>query len=220
MDVNSGAVRVGAVVYGTSGFLQFTLQKYSSSRDIQNALGKMSFSYRSSKSNWNSAFTVVSKRMFTASRGDRADAQNVLMIVTDSDDNAKKRKALQQSMALKRKGVLITAVGIGQDRTSALNGLVTTPLSENTFYTSGYNGLQALRGGIISKLMTGEIWWDRYTEAMVVCTIKLNRPHSESTLMELFDLSIQFVFYSILKNISLNTATATLIVPKTGQWPG
>ena len=73
-DIDSGNVRVGALIYSTDVQIQFNLNDFSTTHEIVDAVGKIPYVYGST----NTADAIMTMRnMFNANDGDRDGVANI-----------------------------------------------------------------------------------------------------------------------------------------------
>ncbi|CAG2213738.1 COL6A [Mytilus edulis] len=116
---------VGVVTFSTVPREQFKLNAFLDKPALKYAITKIP--YLTGNTHTAEAINFVNNHMFIPSAGDRPDAQNILVVLTDgrSGDPA---KTLQEANRLKQRNTVIIAVGIGSGASkSELNGLVSNP---------------------------------------------------------------------------------------------
>ncbi|CAC5378859.1 COL6A [Mytilus coruscus] len=116
---------VGVVTFSTIPREQFKLNAFLDKAALIYAITKIP--YLTGNTHTAEAINFVNSHMFIPSSGDRADAQNVLVVLTDgqSSDPA---KTLQEVNRLKQRNTVVIAVGIGSGVSkSELNAMVSDP---------------------------------------------------------------------------------------------
>ena len=104
--------RVAAIVFSDDVNFAFPLNEYGNLAELQGAIS--SLAYMGAATNTGEAFRVAGSRCFSDASGDRSDADNMVIIVTDGnpypDDS--RTPALAEARRLRDDGVEILAVGI------------------------------------------------------------------------------------------------------------
>ena len=77
-------------------------------------------------------------------KGDRSDAPNVAIVITDGVSNINSRRTIPEAEESRDVGIHIYAVGIGLTDTRELNGIASEPASENAFAVNNFDQLSGL----------------------------------------------------------------------------
>ncbi|VDI82671.1 Hypothetical predicted protein [Mytilus galloprovincialis] len=137
---------VGVVTFSTVPREQFKLNAFLDKAALKYAITKIP--YLTGNTHTAEAINFVNNHMFIPSAGDRPDAQNVLVVLTDgqSGDHA---KTLQEANRLKQRTTVIIAVGIGSGASkSELNGLVSDP--SYVFFVNDFDALKQIHDTVHS----------------------------------------------------------------------
>lgn len=90
----------------------------------------------------------------TSAYGDRQNALNVLLLVTDGNANIDGQSTVGNAISLRQRGTLIIVVSIGNDaNTYGLMSLATDPTNQTIIYAYSYTALQPGLYGPIYSLM-------------------------------------------------------------------
>ncbi|XP_060566778.1 uncharacterized protein LOC132725621 isoform X26 [Ruditapes philippinarum] len=149
-DIDSGAVRVGILIYSTEVEIQFHLNRYSTKAEVFAAIDKIPYIYGST--NTADAISTMHKTMFTQRNGDRPDVPNTCIVITDGVSNINSRKTIPNAEAARAGNIHIYAVGIGLRDTRELDGIASTPHTENSFNVQSFDELKGLDKKIFSAL--------------------------------------------------------------------
>ena len=152
-DIDSGSVRVGALVYSSKAQVQFDLHSYSTKRDIVDALNRIP--YIPGKTNTADALRLMRTKMFRSRKGDRKAAENVVIMVTDSPSDRNIRKTLPEARKLRGRKVHVYAVGVGLSNTREIEGIATQPASRNSFSVHRFSELATLPARILEGRCEG-----------------------------------------------------------------
>ena len=83
-DVDSGAVQVGAVIYRRRGTVAFPLNQYKTRDSLNNGIDSMKL-MRAKDASLTVGMDTVREDIFTPEQGDRPEAPNVVIVLTDAD---------------------------------------------------------------------------------------------------------------------------------------
>ena len=108
-DIDSGSVRIGALIYSTGVEIQFHLDSYSSTEELKEAIDKIKYIYGSTNSA--DALKTMHESMFLPERGDRPDADNIAFMITDGVSNINSRRTIPEAERARAKGIKIYAIG-------------------------------------------------------------------------------------------------------------
>lgn len=101
-------------------------------------------------------FTQVND-MFTEDNGDREDARNVAIIITNANSNINKEDTIPRAIDAKNADIHMVAVGVGEDvDVLELNGLASRPATDNVFWARSQNDLPDLVADVIDAFCNGE----------------------------------------------------------------
>jgi len=103
-------LRIGVLTFSSSVHNQFYLNRYTNAQDIVRAIGNIPYDAGSTRTDL--ALQYARTNVFTSNHGDRADAPNVAIILTDGKSSDAKLTATQAELLL-RANVKVIAVGIG-----------------------------------------------------------------------------------------------------------
>ncbi|XP_021375367.1 uncharacterized protein LOC110464458 isoform X14 [Mizuhopecten yessoensis] len=148
-DIDSGNVRVGALIYSSGVEVQFNLNTFSTRNDINQAIDEIPYIYGST----NTADALRTMRnMFNAADGDRDDVPNICIILTDGVSNINSRRTVPEADKARLADIHIYAIGIGLKDTKELDGIANEPASENSFNVQTFDELNALSDQVFSSL--------------------------------------------------------------------
>lgn len=117
--------QVSVVMYSNQPENAFNLNKFTDSASIVNAINRIP--YPAGGTYTSAALKYAGTNSFTPASGDRPDAKNVLVVITDGK-SADPAKTQAEAQALKQQGAIIIAIGIGNgiDK-NELNGIASGP---------------------------------------------------------------------------------------------
>ena len=111
-SVGLDATRVGAIVFSEDVRLAFSLDRYNNGEEVQEAI--LNIAYMGQTTNTPSALTQTRNQCFTTANGDRPDAINLAIIVTDGFPYPINRRspAIAEAAALRSAGASMIAIGV------------------------------------------------------------------------------------------------------------
>ena len=104
---------VSAVRYSTQADIMFHFDQFENSINIQDALWNMD--PRGGNTNTASALRTIDVSIMTSSRGERSNARDVLVILTDGLSNIDETRTAQYAQNLKNSGIEIFAVSTSNE---------------------------------------------------------------------------------------------------------
>lgn len=108
-DVDSGSVRIGALIYSTEVEISFYLNQYSTGDEIKAAIDKIPYIYGSTNSA--DALQTMHQTLFNQASGDRPDVENIAFMITDGISNINGRRTIPEAEAARAKGIHVYAIG-------------------------------------------------------------------------------------------------------------
>ena len=155
LDIAAGATRVALVTYGDYARFRFALNRFRyDRRALEWALETVP--YYSGSTNTADALKLTRHLVFNEHAGDRPEAENVIILVTDGMSNINTERTIPEAKKLHKEGVYIYVVGIGLVNNTEVDSLV----SESTalFEPQDFNGLENTAQELIRNLceLTGK----------------------------------------------------------------
>ena len=139
--IGQTSVQIGVLTFSTTPTLEFYLNQYTTKAQVLSQI--QSISYSGGTTHTDEAIQFARNNMFTAQHGDRADAPNFVIILTDgasADENA----TLVEARFLKQQGVQVIAIGIGDSINKAeLEGMASD--KSHVFEVSSFDALRTIR---------------------------------------------------------------------------
>ncbi|XP_033728449.1 collagen alpha-1(XII) chain-like [Pecten maximus] len=148
-DIDSGNVRVGVVTYSTAVSVQFHLNEHTSRHDIEKAID--SIPYQFGNTNTAGGLRTMHHVMFTSDHGDRPDAENICIILTDGVSNIDHTLTIPEANSAKDSGIRIYAIGIGLLETEELDGIASLPTGEHSFNVDDFSELDNLHDAVFES---------------------------------------------------------------------
>ncbi|KAI0210897.1 Collagen alpha-5(VI) chain [Lamellibrachia satsuma] len=155
LEVASDKTRVGAVSFSSTAAVQFQLKDYNSMQDVMTATRQIKFN--GGRTNTASALQLMKDNMFTPDNGDREDAPNIAIIITDGNSNINQENTIPYAFDARRKGIHMIVSSIGSMlNILELRGMASTPASANLYQASSWRDLsQSLKRSLVSNTCDG-----------------------------------------------------------------
>ena len=151
LTVSKGGVNIGIVTFSYHAELTIKLSEHSDTRSFVDAANYIPL--MGSQTYIDRGLHVVNTELFNKANGDREDAPNFLILLTDGKQTLSTFSTPPQikAEALRRRGVTIFAIGIGRN-VDALELATLTGSLDNVFLTRSFDEL--LSGGFLEKIVS------------------------------------------------------------------
>ncbi|GAB1601231.1 collagen alpha-4(VI) chain-like [Argonauta hians] len=201
MDIDSGAIRIAAVTFGTKVWTDFHLNKYKTKDELQEAISKIL--YCGGRTHTWLALEHISKEMFTTDNGGRIGVPKIVIMTTDGGSN-EKRKTLLAAEAFHKEPIRVYTIGIGnsvdEDELKAISSK-----ESNVFMIDNFDALKSITSDIVQNVCV-EVCGVNPTDIIFMLD------ESTSILNEDFNLQLGFVSSFIKDSIVGVNATQIGIV--------
>lgn len=144
--------RVGVVVYGNKAKPVFHLNKYSDKKLLGDAI--LGIRYLDQNTNTSGGIRVMHQDMFTAANGDRPNAPNIAIVVTDGESTFDKNLTIPEANKARDKNIIIIAIGIGEKISEdELQGIGNKPAKDFVFKAE-FDTLDTLKNLVVQTACT------------------------------------------------------------------
>ncbi|CAD5114775.1 DgyrCDS3819 [Dimorphilus gyrociliatus] len=144
--------RVGVVVYGNKAKPVFHLNEYSDKKLLGNAI--LGIKYLDQNTNTSGGIRVMHEQMFTTANGDRPNAPNIAVVITDGESTFDKDQTVPEANKARDKNIIILAIGIGEKTSkSELEGIANKP-SEKFVFNADFDTLDSIRKLVVDTACT------------------------------------------------------------------
>ncbi|KAJ8314226.1 hypothetical protein KUTeg_008787 [Tegillarca granosa] len=109
-DIGQSSVNMGVVTFSSAPHPQFKLNDYQTKHSLIDAINRIH--HQSGGTNTDSAIDYLLKHSFTARNGDRSDAPNIAVIITDGQSSSR-QSTIREANLLHNRGITTVAIGIG-----------------------------------------------------------------------------------------------------------
>lgn len=141
-EIDSGQLKVSLSFFNKNHKLLGNLKKYATKAAYAAAIAKLPKQIRGKKASGGVAMKKTRTKVFKKKFGDRRDAANVVILITDSKTNILPKKFAEEAQSLQEAGVKIVTLGIGKADINELKSVASKPSSENNIMVASYNDLQ------------------------------------------------------------------------------
>ncbi len=128
LPISRDYINIAVVEFSDTAYLQFNLNQYFSVSEVQSAIDNIP--YIGSLTNIAEALTTVRQNIFTYMGGDRQNAANIVLLITDGRSNVRENEVLQEGSMLKQQNqAKLIVVGIS----SSVDSVKLRQLSSNAY---------------------------------------------------------------------------------------
>lgn len=132
LQVSLNDTRIAATSYSDSNYPQFFLNRYNSKEDVQLALRRIPFV--GNRTNTAAGLQYMNDQIFTAANGDRADAPNFAIVLTDGNSNIDQPNTIPTAVRSRNQGITVIAFAVGTDvNLFELRNIASEPYNETIF---------------------------------------------------------------------------------------
>ena len=112
---------------------------------------------RASKEVHDSAWCCQKDQMFQARNGDRPEAKNIAILVTDGNANIKRNVTIQNAIDSRNQGIFVAAVGVGtQVDLFELDAIASIPTDRSVFVVTSSQDLANIRDSVVMTACNGK----------------------------------------------------------------
>ena len=109
--IGQSRTRVAVVVFSDTGTVLFNLNRYDSRQEVQDAISRIT--YIGSNTNTAGGLDAARTEVFTQRNGDRPNAQNVAIVLTDGRSTTNNQFTVPSAVRLRNeKSVVVFSIGI------------------------------------------------------------------------------------------------------------
>ena len=143
-------MRVGLALYNRDGVVAFPLNQYQTRSALEQALYSLPVQ-QSSDANIASGMDVVRQRLFTPAGGDRPDAPNAVIVITDADSYLDRNRISSSAESLRSEsGARIYTAGIGLRGSSQLSSVASS--GSAVFSADNIEDLADVKQSLVSQM--------------------------------------------------------------------
>ncbi len=142
LDVSPERTHVAMMYWSDNAEVNFNLNDYHSKQDVIQAIRGTPFI--GGRTHTADALRKLREIIFTPGNGDRPDAKNLAVFVSDGNSNINEDQTIQEAIEDRVYGIHMMAVAVGKKFTNMLEieGIASLPVDANVFNVESYSGLQ------------------------------------------------------------------------------
>ena len=147
LDIGADRNRVGMVTFGNEGYNEFFLEDYTDSASLVQRINETVF--RGENTNTSGGLRVMREQQFTPERGDRANVENVAIVITDGRSTYDNQSTIPEAILARAAGIEIIAIGVTgaiDEQEVMLISSLPQQINRNYFLSAGFS--------FISEIMT------------------------------------------------------------------
>ncbi|KAI0220319.1 hypothetical protein LSAT2_028165, partial [Lamellibrachia satsuma] len=149
--IGSNQVRVGAVKFSTEAESVFHMNRYSDKKSLKEAIKRISF--MGGHTNTADGIRIMHDTEFTHVNGDRSNAQNIAIVITDGESTRNKDRTIPEAIRARNDKIKIYSVGITKQINEAeLRQISSAPheKDKNYFMAADFQSLERVANAITS----------------------------------------------------------------------
>uniref|UniRef100_A0A3Q1BAN8 VWFA domain-containing protein n=1 Tax=Amphiprion ocellaris TaxID=80972 RepID=A0A3Q1BAN8_AMPOC len=177
LNISRMGTHVGLLQYSTKVRTEFTLNQYSTARDIKQAVTRMQYMGRGSMTG--SALRHMYEFSFSAKEGARPNTPRVSIVFTDgrSQDDVS-----EWATKAKNSGVTIYTLGVGKAIEQELREIASEPDEKHLYYAEDFEKMGEITKKLKSRICTGTLH-----EAKIHCQT-MTKQGLKNTKLEMSDI--------------------------------
>ena len=194
LKIAKNHVRVAAISYSTTAVVNFYLSRYNDHWSLDNAI--RSIRYRRGGTNTHLALRLV-QSVFSKRYGDRPDAQNIAIVITDGVSHRPSLTVLEANK-LQKAGVTMFSIGVGRRlKQSELRAMASKPTAQHIFNVNNFDALDS----IAKKITTKTCKVGKYIQVLFQSYFNYIKWAGEGAIkVRIWNTFMKFVFFSRIIN--------------------
>ena len=152
LNIGANQVRVGAVKFSTNAESVFHLNQYSDKNSLKAAISRTK--YLGGNTNTAGGIRIMNDVEFTPRNGDRSDAQNIAIVITDGKSTRDTDQTIPQAIRARNRRIKIYSVGITQGiNEEELKKMSSLPqeMDQNYFKAKDFQSLERVAHAILTE---------------------------------------------------------------------
>ena len=155
LEIGPSRTRIAIGTFANDGRPEFYLNTYDRKEDVLQALNYIKF--RQGKTNTASGLQMLRTQLFDRNRGDRDNAPDIGIIVTDGASNVNVENTLPEAIKARDHGIYIIVATVGASRDNLeVRGLASDPVEQNVVSVSSYDQLNTMLGPLVRAFTNGK----------------------------------------------------------------
>lgn len=149
-----GHYRFAIVVFNSGVKFTLLLNAIDNQEDLLAYIDNIPYTYGNTHTA--SALQAMRDTIFIRPNGDRPDAPNIAIVMTDGESNINSGRTIPEANAAKAEGVEIYGIGIGLMETTEIDGIASKPLSTHRFSVENFDNLEEMKEDLFDKICIGK----------------------------------------------------------------
>lgn len=156
LDVHQDRTRVGLIYWSDNAHMLFTLDQYTNRENAMQAVMRTPF--LGEKTNTASALEMLYKQGFTVANGDRINANNIAIVITDGNSNINPKMTPKDAIEARTAGIHLMVVAVGSTFVNygELEAIASTPTDLNILNVDHYEDLNTIKDQLVLSTCDGE----------------------------------------------------------------
>ncbi len=125
MNISPTQTQVAAVIMGETPELIFPLNRYTTANELKREI--LDLNFPGGKANIAEAFKLIRTDLFIGQNGDRSDARNIAVIVTDFKDTIDNDRLVFEAAKTRAAGVEVFAIGLSESANEGQLRAISSP---------------------------------------------------------------------------------------------
>ena len=156
LEIEETGTRIGLVLFSYTAKNMFFLKDFDEEEDVFDAIDDLP--YEDGKTNISGGLWLMSEVQFTTENGDRKDARNVAIVITDGNANEEAEHTVTRAKHAKSQGITIFSVGINATRDlneDELKAISSEPQRKNSnyFISPNFEALSSIAAAVLSAVI-------------------------------------------------------------------
>ncbi|XP_033728445.1 collagen alpha-6(VI) chain-like [Pecten maximus] len=153
LDIDSGRFQVGIATYNTYIVHKTMLNAFQSSGDLLRLIDNIPYTY--GNTNPSDALKFARSNIFSPEGGDRPDASNIIILITDGLANMNPRRSIPEANLARDEGIRVFVMDIGVGRAAELAGMANQPLEHNRFSVDTFDDMDKVKNALMTEICEG-----------------------------------------------------------------
>ncbi len=152
VNIQNCNYRIGVLKFGSSPFVQFHLNQYSSNADVLNAIDNIGYSYGFTATG--DAIDMVRQQMFTKHTGDRPHVRNMMVIITDGLANVRTRQTMHAVRQARAQQIHVLPIGVAVGGLEEMRSMASDG-QKGVFFSPSFTSLSNITEAVVQYILEG-----------------------------------------------------------------
>ncbi|CAD5119952.1 DgyrCDS8533 [Dimorphilus gyrociliatus] len=142
MQISNEKAKISLVKFSDDAEIIFPLNRYNKKEDILQAVENVRYTH--GKTNIAAVLRLVRETVFNSNNGDRADAPNILLLISDGSPTVEESATIPEAIETRQNGITIQMVTIEKKIDLMTKAIASKPYNSNIFFVKRYSQLATL----------------------------------------------------------------------------